>query len=206
MQDLERYRSAAQNYLALQGLRIIPIGLLFFIFPLQRLNLPVLGSQGNCTLTLPLMLVAILSWFWIGRYYEKTFGKVKLLVENRTAPVAGFIALFAFITGVIVEMVLYRSHLGPPFNLVGAIVAAATLYAGWKTQRWYYTLGSILLGIASFLPLILGTGVDDPIYGEFGVVFTILFGVSIVSVGVLDHLRLVRYFQPKGAAADVRNP
>jgi hypothetical protein len=205
MQDLKRIQDAAKNYSGLQGLRIIPIGLLFLVFPLQRLNLPILGGQGNCTVTLPLLLVAILGWFWIGHYYEAHFGKVEPLVSPRaiTYPVLAF--LIIFIAWVFLENILYRAHFGPPFNIIGLSVGIAGLYAGIRTRRWYYTLSGALLGIAIFLPIILAAGSADPVYGEFGVLFTLLFGLSIIFVGVLDHLRLVRYFTPKGARADARN-
>ena len=206
MQDLDHYRNAVRDYPALQGLRIIPIGLLFLIFPLQNLNLPVLGRQGNCTVTLPLLLAAIVCWFWIGRYYEKNFGRVEALVDRGRRSVTAPIVLFVFIAAVIVEIVLFRNHLALPFSLIELLVAVAALYAGIKTRRWYHSLAGVLLGMAAFLPLIPGAGVGDPIFGEFGIIFNVLYGLSIVFVGVLDHLRLLSYFQPKGADSHAGNP
>jgi hypothetical protein len=206
MQDLNHYRSAVRSYPALQGFRIIPIGLLFLIFPLQNLNLPVLGRQGNCTITLPLLLVAIASWFWIGRYYEKNFGKVEPLLDHDRRFITVPITLLVFIAAVVLEVVLSRNHLALPFSLVEFLVALAALYVGIKTRRWYYSLAGFLLGIACFLPLILAVDVGDPIFGEFGVFFNILYGLAIIFVGVLDHLRLLSYFPPKGADIDAGNP
>ena len=205
MQDLERYRSAVRSYPALQGLRIIPIGLLFLIFPLQNLNLPVLGRQGNCTVTLPLLLAAIASWVWIGRYYEKTFGRVEPLAGRDRLPAAGLITLMIFIAAVALEFIIFRSHIDPHFSLIEFTASVAILYVGIKTRRWYYSLAGILIGIASILPLILAVRLSDTIFGEFGVIFCVLYGLSIVFVGALDHLRLVRCFQPKGAGTDAGN-
>ena len=206
MQDIDRYRTIVRSYSGLQGLRIIPLGLLFLIFPLQLLDLPLLGAQGNCTITLPLFVVAIGSWFWIGKYYEKTYGKVEPLVDHRKQTATIVITLIAFIAVIVLENVLFRNHLGPPFNLMEFAAASAALYAGIKTRRWYYTLWGGLIGVASFLPLILGVGIGDAVFGDGGVVFDILFGLTIIMVGVLDHLRLARYFHPKGVGIDVRNP
>ena len=205
MQDIQRYRNIVRSYPALQGLRIIPLGLLFLILSLQRLNLPVLGRQGDCTITLPLLLVAFASWFWVGKYYEKTFGKVEGLVGRGRLFIDGPLGLFVFIAVVVLENILFQNHLGPPFSLIEFTTAAAVLYVGIKTQRWYYTLSGALVGIASFLPLILGVGVGDPIFGDFGMVFSILYGLIIIFIGVLDHLRLVRFFQPQGAGINARN-
>ena len=206
MENLEHYRNAVRSYPGLQGLRIIPLGLLFLIFPLQLLNLPVLGRQGNCTITLPLLVAAIVSWFWIGKYYQKTFGKVEPLVDHKRLYVQGAITVILVIAVIVLENVLFRNRREPPFNMIEFIVALAALYAGIKTQRWYYSLGGLLMGAASFLPLILGVGAGDFIFGEFGACFDILYGLLIILIGILDHLRLVKYFQPEGAGAHAGNP
>ena len=157
------------------------------------------------TNTLPLFILCGFLWVWIGRYYERTYGKVEPIAD-RTRKRMAEIGLVGGLIGVIVlENVLFYGGTYLPVNLTGLAIAVIFLLTGVKTHRWYYTFSGLVMLVVSCLPLIFGTGAGDPLVGTGGLLFEILFGLVILMVGILDHLRLVRAFHPTQEAGHARN-
>src|SRR5512138_3619162 len=193
MDAYKPFQEIARNYPALQGLRIIPFGVYILVLGLQRLGLPGLGQQGDCTITLPLLLVVAVLWFLIGRYYRERFGMVEPLPRRNQAWKE--IAMFAGTIGIILlENGLYRMGIKMPISIAEFGLAAMILVSGLTTHRWYYIVSGIILLAASGLPMVSPKGVADPVYGTFGLSFSVIFGICILAVGLLDHFKLVRSF------------
>lgn len=192
MDDLKRIQQITQYYPELQGLRTLPLGLFFLVIALQWLNLlPWLGLQGNLSLTLPLLILVIGLWFWIGRYYERHFGRVEALPKRGME-----IALPLLLIGVIIlENVLYRLHLAPPVSLIGLALGGTYIYIGLASLRWYYSLAGAVFVIGSLLPWMLGVGIGNQMFGSLGIVQYILLGSILILTGLYDHVRLVQAFK-----------
>jgi hypothetical protein len=161
---------------------------------LQRLEVFPWLVEGDLSITLPLFLLVLALWFSLGRYYDRTFGKVEPVSNRGCFTAAAIVPLVVFIAIVVLENVLYRLNVGMPFSLIGVGMGLMFLYFSRKTLRWYHTAAGALLTFAGFLPGLLGVGLGDPIYGSIGVLFLILLGTVIFFSGLLDHLLLVRGF------------
>lgn len=195
MDDLQRIRQITRHYPELQGLRVVPLGLFFLVIALQRLNLlPWIGPEGDLSYTLPMMLLVFGLWFWIGRYYERNFGKVEPLRQDDRYRFWSTVFLVGFVGIIILENVLYRSHLGLPVSLIGLALGGAYLSVGLASQRWYYSLAGAVFLIASFLPWIMGVDLGNRMYGSLGIVHLFLLSGTLLVCGLYDHFRLMRAF------------
>lgn len=195
MDHLTRIRQITRDYPSLQGLRALPLGLFFLVIAMQRLEmLPWFGGEGDLSFTLPLLAVVIGLWFWFGRYYENTFGKVEPLRKSIRSTVLNIAFPIGFVGIIILENRLYASNGGPRISLIGLVLGATFLYSGWMSQRWYYSLAGIVLLIASFLPWMIGVGIENPVYGSMGIIHLFLLGGIILLTGLFDHFCLVRAF------------
>lgn len=195
MNEMNRLRYITRYYSELQGLRMLPIGFFFLIIAVQWLEvLPWLGKQGDLTAILPLLIIAIALWYWLGRWYDRSFGRVEPLRGGLAS--AGSIALLVLLIGILVlENVLFQRNLDPPVSLLGLFISVIFLYSGVETRRWYFVLSGALLSFASLLPWIMGVGIGDSLYGSIGIIFMGLLGMIFIISGLLDHLRLVRSFE-----------
>jgi len=175
---------------------MIPFGVFILAIAPRDLGSNWLGGPGDCTFTLPMLLAAGGLWFLIGRYYKNTFGKVtpqtspgRQVLES-TGLGVGLVAV------IVIENLWYRAWPGLPVSPIGLALAGLYLFLGVRDRRWYYTVFGGAMGIISLLPLFLGTTVGDPIFGTFGLVFSLVYGVGLVLTGLLDHFRLVRMLRP----------
>jgi hypothetical protein len=196
MQPYDRYSSFTRAYKSLQGLRSLPLGIFFLLTGLQLLGVSWLGKQGDCSITLPLLLVCIAAWFFIGRYYERRFGRVEPVPPDLKGELKIYLFPAILIAVIILENVLFRSGILLPISLIELTIGIGWIYAGRICSRWYYTLMGILMAAFSFIPLLTGTTVANPVFGTFGIVSTFFFGAAIIITSLLDHLRLVNGFHP----------
>lgn len=195
MDDLKQIQKITRLYPALQGLRALPLGLFFVVIALQRLDmLPWIGREGDLSYTLPLLVVVFGLWFWTGRYYERTFGKVEPLPRSISSTILTFVVPIAFIGILVLENVLYANGVGLPISLVGLGLGAAFLSSGLISQRWYYSLAGVVLLIVSFLPWLVGVGIENRVYGSMGIVQMIFLGGTILLTSLIDHFYLLRAF------------
>jgi hypothetical protein len=205
MNPYDRYRTFTRAYISLQGLRSLPIGLVILIVGLQRLGVNWVGKQGDCTITLPLLLIAIAAWFLIGRYYDHTFGKIEPapvpLQEQRKMVAIPLILIAA----IIIEIVLFRLDRLPPVSLIELTLGGAWIYFGWKTSRWYYLWSGVLSVLFSFSPLLTGNPASSPMFGSFGIAYNLFLGGAVVVTSLLDHLRLASSFQPLNGGSHAGN-
>ncbi len=199
MKDTEQIRFLTANYSYLQGLRIVPIGLLLLLInwwgnwqrgPNRDLALPILWAAG----TLVLLVV-------IDRYYARTFGQVQRRTQNRHIGwlfVAAFGALGIIAFGLDTSLELPVS--------IGGLVFAACLIADYLRMTWpmplralaFYPIAPViaaLIAVVSLLPSLgrqwwLAIGIAEPVRGVM-----IIIGLLVIALGVLGHMFLVRTLQ-----------
>jgi hypothetical protein len=196
MPPYDQYSRFTRAYKSLQGLRSLPLGIFFLLMGLQQLGVTWLGEQGDCTITLPLLLACFAAWFLIGRYYARTFGNVELDMPDLKGELKIFIFPVILIAVIILENVLYRIGIPLPVSLIELTLGIGWIYAGRITSRWYYTLMGVLTVAFSFIPLLTDTSVGSRMFGTFGIAFTFFFGAAIIITALLDHFRLVGSFTP----------
>ena len=189
MQDLKRVRYVTSYFSALQGLKLVPLGLLFLLFAAQAAGWRGLGRQGDCTLTLPLLLVVIALYFVIGRYYDLTFGRVQYAARG-----VGDLAVLAWVIG-LVGAIVAEMIWKPAVSLIGLVIATGFVGGGFRSKRWYYiVLGGLTAGV-SLLPIWLNSPLAGQYFGSFSFTFNFALGLTYLLGGLVDHLLLVRAFK-----------
>jgi hypothetical protein len=177
-----RFPSLASNFLTLQGLHQVALGVLLL---LVSAALEFNGPWDIAIFGALLVLLGIASWR-IRVYYERNFG----YVERRTRPGfwgsgqpilrRGLFWLAAVLVSLAVARIAGLSLLGCLFGM---------LFVGWfatENRPWYYLLVSLPFFIIGALRAQI-----------------LLLPVALILTGVLDHLRLIRAFpgvRPHGAA------
>jgi hypothetical protein len=153
LSEIQKTRFLAMNFARLQGLRVVPCGLLLFLVSLwanaQR------GPARNFLLPVLMGLLCIGLYMLIDRYYRRAFGHVVASAESRRADqvlsiIGGAAALAAFLLDV---------RLSLPVSLVGLVFAIAILGEYIRFVRYaqpWYTLITplfvLLIALVSVLP------------------------------------------------------
>lgn len=182
----------AANYSKLQGLRVIPIGLLCLFVAIWDNT-----RQGQLDGPLTALLVTILFYWLIDRYYNRAFGQVKQTSSQRrreavTSIAFGILAVLAF--------ALDTAEIIPVCAL--GIVFAAALLVDWLAVRSVRSkapiafpenfTAAILIFIVSILPLFditwwKGLGINSQVTGVFMIV-----GIVLILTGIWGHIRVTR--------------
>jgi hypothetical protein len=202
MNSVNQTRFLAANYSSLQGLRIIPFGLLLLVVSLwangQR------GQARDLSLPLTVLVILMVCYFAIDRYYRKVYGRVQrsassLRTDYAITAAAGLLALGAFVLDSAEKL---------PVSALGLLFAFGTLeeYIRMSVRyhsRYYYPyliLSALLAGV-SVLPLFGITGfwkalgIKAPLLG----VSVVIGGIMILS-GILSHIHFVRSLPSRKAA------
>jgi len=197
--NLALIRYVTQNYNSLQGLRMVPFGLFYLASAAGWL-----GKQGDCTFSIPALVLAILLYFGLGAYYRQRFGRVhhapvnlgpiRLAVES---PVWFVVGLGAFLVFWAISALDY--FLRPPVSLLGLSLAAG-LAAVWLLPtfrpRVHYLVMAILVTGISLLPLAGFSSGNEILAPVEGTLLYIVLGSIFVVGGLMDHLILVRVLKP----------
>ncbi|RJP46953.1 MAG: hypothetical protein C4583_17820 [Anaerolineaceae bacterium] len=193
----------ASNYSRLQGLRLVPVGLLS-LFVATWSN----TRQGQLDGPLTALLVTILLYWLIDRYYNRVFGQVKQTPSQRkretiTSIAFGALALLAFALDT-AEII--------PVCALGLVFAAALFADFWHATRSvrkeaFATFpenfaASILILIVSILPLFgitwwEGWGIKSQVTGVF-----VIVGIVIFLTGIWGHIRITRDLSTVEAKTD----
>ena len=193
MEDLKRIEQITRNYEALQGLKILPLGLYFLILALGWL-----GEQGDCTFTLPALIGALILYGLIGKYYQRRFGQVKPLQRNLGKEI--LVLIVAFVVFWLASYFDYSLNLS--INLVGLTIAAGLILVfSQPSQRFriHYLVMGVLVALISLLPL-MGISRGGEIIQPPGPVFNLLVGLVIIVGGIFDHYLLGRLFNTPAEA------
>lgn len=196
----------ASNYSRLQGLREVPVGMLVVFVsiwamynhgPTADLSAPLLALLGT----------ALLYWL-AGRYYDRTFGRVKQTSHHRKREFAasvlfGLLGLLAFWLDTAVEI---------PFCALGLVFAGALFENFWRATELdrknaislfpENLAATILILIVSILP-VFGLewwkifGMESQVVSVFMVI-----GIVIILAGIWGHMRIVRALPIAEAKSD----
>lgn len=203
MKSIDQTRFLATNYLSLQGLRSIPLGLCFLLTCLWANSLFGIGAK-DFTLPIVFVLGAALIYVLIDEYYKRTFGEVKRTLSARRMEliltiVLGTLAIGAFWVNISFEL---------PFTPLGLVFAVVFLVDYPKANFPLNKLSviklvfSTCLVMLSILPLYSGIhwwnafGIKSALLG-----ISILFSVLAIAAGVIWHI----YFINSLPAAEVKD-
>jgi hypothetical protein len=193
MQDLERIRAVTENYFLWQGLRLVPFGLMGIFYAIHLAEpawWPIRGVSNELILVAVLALT-MAAFFWIGRYYDRNFGKVRCLPERhaRRDAIKWWVAYPAMGASLVVD------GLWKPPVFVSGLVWGAAVVAFWSSTgrgRRHYLAVAALFFVLAFVPTL---GLLQP--GKLMLsLFTGILGGVYVLAGILDHLELVRILRP----------
>jgi hypothetical protein len=195
MNALEKNRFLTRYYSSLQGLIMIPIGIWLLLLALTRQ----LGwsRPGDCTFSLPALLLSILGAYFLWRYYQRRFGEVK--AGGKLAPKTGLFTIvslilyFAFMVLLSIDQEYTRNF---PVSL--ALVTLGLWFDiipffSEGQRRHYFVIGGIITFIA-FLPA-SGLMTKQQLLGGSGSWAVALVGLGYCVGGLLDHWLLVRLFR-----------
>jgi hypothetical protein len=192
--EFQKTRFLAMNFARLQGLRVVPFGLLLFLVSFwantQR------GPARNFLLPVVMGLLCIGLYILIDRYYHTTFGHVVASPEGRRADrilsaIGGAAALAAF---------LLDMRLSLPVSLVGLVFAIAILgeYIRFVryAHRWYTLLMPLFVLLTVLISLLPALGLHD-LWQQIGIKAEML-GVCmaasaiLMTAGLFSHLYFTR--------------
>jgi hypothetical protein len=210
MDESNRIRFIATNYVNLQGLRNVPIGIVILLGALLT-NGRGLAGAPLWTLRLAevvkysavlgvMMIGTIVSIILIDRYYLHHFGKVKRTPESSRFEWLIQITGSILLLGALWVDMTFRL----PVSFIGLVFAAALL-AEYLRSTWlvggrfliYYPLGASFIAFVSVLPLFgiskwwQAIGLVNELVG-----IEIVVGAFCVLAGVWGHLFLVRSLSP----------
>jgi hypothetical protein len=192
--EIQKTRFLAMNFAHLQGLRVIPYGLLLFLVSFWA-N----AQRGPARNFLPPVLMGLLCiglYMLIDRYYRRTFGQVVPSAQSRRADralaiIGGAAALAAFLLDV---------RLSLPVSLVGLVFAIAILgeyirFARYA-QRGYTLITPLFVLLTALVSVLPALGLHGW-WQQIGVKAEML-GVCmaasaiLVFAGLFSHLNFTR--------------
>lgn len=180
------------NYSRLQGLRTVPVGLLCLFVAIWDNT-----RQGQLDGPLVALLVSLLLYWLINRYYNHVFGQVTQTPRQHRWAVALSIA---YCVAALLAFALDTAEILPVCTL--GLVFAAALFIDWWTVRSVHRaafttfpenfIAATLITIVSLLPLFgiswwQGFGIRSQLTG----VFMIVGGITTLS-GIWGHIRTMR--------------
>ncbi|MBI5963362.1 MAG: hypothetical protein HY863_07810 [Chloroflexi bacterium] len=193
----------AANYSNLQGLKMVPIGILVIFSSLWATN-----KQGDLSGPIYSLIGTFLLYWLIDRYYANTFGRIKQTPKTRkwemlVSILFMILALLAFWLDTALDL---------PFSVLGLVFAAALFESYWRAtssikERSFSLypetlLAAILILMLSLLPL---TGLDWwKMIGMQSQVLGMLLiiGILLVGAGIWGHVRLIRALPVEEAKPD----
>lgn len=204
MKNINEIRFVSTNYFNLQGLRMVPMGVLAILVGLWANGAKYPVTFNEYLVLLIELVVLITISFGIDRYYLHSFGRVKNTPESKRFEVIYSMIFGAFVLVAFWLDVTYKL----PLSLIG-LVFGLGLLADYIRITWlvkgrylfYYPIGAVLSIVISLLPLLGFPGWWHTV-GLKGQIFGIdLFvGLFVIFAGIWGHIYLVRTLSPRGEA------
>jgi hypothetical protein len=188
MADVQHDPPATQESPYLQGLRQAPLAIFVAGIALKRAGLLGLGEINLIAFGIPLLLTMILLWVGIGRLYARTYGLVQPEAEKGPKAITALLLVILYALFLLVELG-GRSSL--PVSLSGIFVGFLYIGLGRRSQRAYRIVFGALLVAEGLLPLPLGKPITDTLFGTLGALYGLTFGVGLLVISLIDHVRLV---------------
>jgi hypothetical protein len=196
MKNVNEIRFVATNYYNLQGLRLVPLGLLliYVCYWANAAHFPV-DTKGYFYL-IAIMAVIILVAYAIDIYYKRSFGVVKQSPESRKLEIQ--LWTFGGILGIIAFWLDMSFKL--PLSMVGFVAGLALIADYIRMTRLvkghfmiYYPVGGFIIILVSLLPLfglpswwhVLGLRAQ-----MFGI--ALFLGLFTIFAGILSHIFLAK--------------
>lgn len=200
MSDPARVRYLIQHYPQLQGLRLVPLGLVFVAIALwhdgQLAWLPGTDEGGIRFWLLGALAIAVVVSYAIGAYYRRLFGTLTFAPFQSGGP--RIAAIGAVLFGSFVLQDTFRWSLSLPLVVVGIVLA----YIG-VTQR---LMRGHYIGIA--VACLVMANID-----AFGVpartqriMLDLLIAGGLLVGGIGDHLVLMRSLYPRHRPGYAQTP
>lgn len=184
--DPERIRYITENFKALQGLRLVPLGLFFLYWAAEGLGWihPMLGF--------PIGVVLFLIYMGIGGWYRRTVGDVE--AADASIKEAALTIMFLVVLGAVGWV---DSAVDWPIQLTYLLLGAVCFLPYYSDRsRWHYAaLGIVFIGFG-LSPIWWRGTVDASAWSFDGPVHALILGVGLLVVGVLDHRLLLRSLPP----------
>jgi len=193
MKAIPQTRFLAMNYTALQGLRIIPLGLCLLLVSLWANAIPS-GPARDLTIPILCALACLLAYIITGQYYKHSFGEVKQTITRRhleqvVMVVGGMLALAAFWLDNLFDLRICFTGL----VLAGALLLGSdNAISGLNAFSITKIGASIWMLVASISPLLFGQswwtvlGIKSLLLG-----IMMMCGILMIIEGVITHLFLL---------------
>jgi hypothetical protein len=199
MKDLSRVRMITANFSMLQGLKMVPLGLLLVVVTLWANTLH--GPARDFTFPGGCMVSAFFLYLLISRYYSRTYGTVQPTLAYRQSEwVRGLVGGIAGLVCFLIDV-----NLKPPVSMIGLLFAgtmiAEYIRLTWKMKSipflfYSYLVAALVLALLSLLPAIgvvwwKAAGIRSLLLGV-----TTTAGLLFVIAGILGHFSLVQWLGP----------
>ena len=198
MADLRTVRYVTENYVHLQGLRLVPLSAPFFASAVWRAGglrwWPGTTGRGATYWFLASLALAVGVSFVIRTQYHRRFGQVRSFARDSGAWTLTVCA------GCLLGALGMQETLAWPVSLpalfVGVVVGALGAMHG-AFRRHYLLIAAACLGFAVLHPLGMSVSTQS-------VVLDLLIAMGLLTAGIGDHLVLRDAFVSAGAASYVR--
>jgi len=134
----------------------------------------------------------ILLWVGIGRVYGRIYGHIEPPADRGRNAVTALLLLILYALFLVVEL---GGHSALPVSLSGMFVGFLFVGRGRGSHRWVDVVFGALLVAEGLLPLPLGKPINDPLFGTLGALYGLTFGIGLLAISLIDHIRLVRAFR-----------
>lgn len=197
MKDLDRIRMITVNFSMLQGLKMIPLGLLLTVVSIWANS----GTGPRRDILFPgaSVVTAFFLYLLIGRYYARVYGTVLPTAAMRRNEiirglVGGLVGLAAFLADITYKL---------PVSFIGLVLGLASLGEHlWLSRQSRVRVEPVIIAVTAMittLSLIPLAGVDwwQPLGIRSRLVgICIITGILFVALGIWEHIRLVKLLPP----------
>ena len=197
MKDLDQIRMITVNFSTLQGLKMVPLGLLLTVVSLWANS----GTGPRRDVLFPgaCVVAGFFLYYLISRYYARVFGTVQPTAAMRRNEIirgvlGGILGLAAFLADVTYKL---------PISFIGLVLGLAPLGEHlWLSRQSRVRVEPVIIGVTvlitilSLLPL-AGVNWWQPLGIRSRLVgVCVITGIIFVALGIWEHIRLVKLLPP----------
>ena len=190
MTDAAKLRFITEHYARLQGLRLIPLGILFLCLAAWRANLlpglPAYDSDRGARWFVGGLMLAVAGAYAIGNWYGHQFGTVEPRRFRTGGP--SLLANAAIVGGLMILHDFVRPPLSLPMLYVGIVFAYTGMVQG-GIRKHYLLIAAACLVFANIQRF------NVP-YETGKTLLNLLVGCGLIVAGIGDHLVLRKTLRP----------
>jgi hypothetical protein len=186
---LDRINAVTANFFFWQGLRWVPLGVALLVVSWSHGPSSPVPKSWESPLLIATMAVALAASAVIGRWYARSFGRVRGIPGQhaRRTRTKWLVVYPALLVALLVD------GIAKPSVLVSGITLAAAIEAYRRSTgggRAHYIIASIAFAALTFAPTL---GLTTPGAGAVNLLIGVL-GATYTIGGLLDHRELTRVF------------